>query len=248
MTTDARAVGEPLDVLAVAAHPDDAELLCGGALAKSADAGERTGILDLTAGEAGSSGTPDLRAKEAAVAAEVLGVAVRRCVNLPDAGIINDRRARIAVADLIRVLRPRVVVTHWLHGRHPDHGAAARLVRDASFLAGLRNFPAGGRPHRPQKVVYALSFREDAPKPTFVLDVTAQLDRKIAALAAYGSQFAGKSGAGEAFPGGDRPILEQVRAVHAGYGSLIRRPYGEPYWTEETTEVETLGTVGVSTF
>lgn len=240
--------GGPLDVLAVAAHPDDAELLCGGALAKCADAGERAGVLDLTAGEAGSAGTPESRAGEAAAAAEVLGLVTRQCVNLPDAALTNDHESRVAVVEAIRALRPQVVVTHWLRGRHPDHGVAARLVRDASFLAGLRNFPAGGGPHRPRKIVYALAFREDAPKPTFVVDITAQMDRKVASLAAYGSQFAGKSGAGEAFPAGSRPFLEQVRSVHAGYGSLIRRPYGEPYWTEETTEVETLGRLPVSTF
>lgn len=248
MTADAGTGGEPLDVLAVVAHPDDAELLCGGALAKCADAGQRVGILDLTAGEAGSSGTRESRAAEAAEAAEVLGLAVRQCANLPDAGLTNDRASRVVAVEAVRSLRPQVVVTHWLRGRHPDHGVAARLVRDAAFLAGLRNFPAGGRPHRPRKIVYALAFREDAPKPTFVVDITAQMDRKVAALAAYGSQFAGKSGAGEAFPAGSRPLPEQVRSVHAAYGSLIRRPYGEPYWTEETTEAETLGTLSVSTF
>lgn len=248
MTTDAGTDGEPLDVLAVAAHPDDAELLCGGALAKCVDAGERAGILDLTAGEAGSAGTRESRAGEAAAAADVLGLAVRQCANLPDAGLTNDRESRIVAVEAIRALRPQVIATHWLHGRHPDHGIAARLVRDAAFLAGLRNFPAGGRPHRPRKIVYALAFREDAPKPTFVVDITAQMDRKVAALAAYGSQFAGKSGAGEAFPAGSRPFLEQVRSVHAVYGSLIRRPYGEPYWTAETTEAETLGALPVSTF
>ena len=239
---------EPLDVLAVMAHPDDAEIFCGGALIKSAEAGERTGVLDLTAGEAGSRGTTKTRALEAAAAAEVMGLADRRCAELADAGLVNDLKSRFAVARMIRVLRPRVIVTHWTRGRHPDHRAAARLTRDAAFLAGLRNFPVGGIPHRPEKVVYALAFREDPIKPTFVVDITAQMDRKLEAMSAYDSQFRGTSGIGEVFPAGDRPLFDQIRSVHATYGSLIRRGYGEPYWTEETTMAETLGTVPVPTF
>lgn len=239
---------EPLDVLAVMAHPDDAEIFCGGALIKSAEAGERTGVLDLTAGEAGSRGTIRSRAREAAAAAEVLGLAERRCAGLEDTGLVNDRHSRIVVAGLIRALRPRVVATHWTGGRHPDHRAAAALARDASFMAGLRNFPAEGPPHRPEKLVYALAFTEEPVKPTFVVDITAQMDRKIAALAAYGTQFRGKSGIGEVFPAGDRPVLEQIRAVHAGYGSLVRRVYAEPYWTDETTRAQTLGSLAVRTF
>lgn len=230
------------------AHPDDAEIFCGGALIKSAEAGERTGVLDLTAGEAGSRGTVETRAREASEAAAVMGLTDRRCADLADSGLVNDGASRIVVATMIRELRPRVVVTHWTEARHPDHREAAHLARDASFLAGLRKFPAGGAPHRPDKVVHALAFREDPVKPTFVVDITAQMERKLEALSAYGSQFQGKSGIGEVYPGGDRPLFDQVRSVHATYGSLIRRGYGEPYWTEETVEAPTLGTLSVKSF
>ena len=239
---------DALDVLAVMAHPDDAEIFCGGALIKSADAGERTGVLDLTAGEAASRGTIESRAREAAVAAESLGLAERRCAELSDADLVNDRESRSVVAGIIRALRPRVIVTHWTRGRHPDHRTAAALARDAAFLAGLRNFPAQGEPHRPEKMVYALAFIEDAVKPTFVVDISAQMDGKIAALEAYGTQFRGKSGIGEVFPGGDRPVLDQIRHAHAAWGSLIRCAYAEPYWTDETTMADTLGSLAVATF
>ena len=238
----------PLDVLAVMAHPDDAEIFCGGSLIKSADAGQRTGVLDLSAGEMGSRGTRESRASEAATAAEIMGLAVRRCAGLPDAGLFNDLRSRHVVAEMIRAMRPRTIVTHWTRGRHPDHRAAAELARDASFLSGLRNLPIEGAPHRPQKIVYALSFREDPVKPTFAVDITDQMDRKIEALSAYGTQFHGKSGMGEVFPAGDRPFFEQIRSVHAAYGSLIRCRHAEIFWTEETVEKETLGDLGVSTF
>lgn len=241
-------MSDPLDVLAVMAHPDDAEIFCGGSLIKSAEAGQRTGVLDLTAGEMGSSGTRESRAREAAAAAEVMGLAVRRCAELPDAALCNDVNSRYVVAGIIRALRPRVIVTHWTRGRHPDHRAAAELVRDASFLAGLRKLPAEGEPHRPQKVVYALSFREDPVKPTFVVDITDQLERKIEALSTYGTQFHGKSGIGEIFPAGNRPLFAQIRSVHATYGSLIRCGYAEPFWTEETVEAETLADLTVPTF
>ena len=238
----------PLDLLAVMAHPDDAEIFCGGSLIKSADAGQRTGVLDLTAGEMGSSGTRESRAAEAAAAAGIMGLAVRRCAGLPDAALCNDLHSRHVVAALIRALRPRVIVTHWTRGRHPDHRAAAELARDASFLSGLRNLPVKGKPHRPEKVVQALSFREDPVKPTFAVDITDQMDRKIEALSAYGTQFQGKSGIGEVFPAGGRPLFAQIRSVHAAYGSLIRRGYAEIFWTEETVEAETLGDLGVGTF
>lgn len=239
---------EPLDVLAIMAHPDDVELLCGGALLRSADLGERTGALDLSAGEKGTRGSAEIREREATRAAEVMGLAVRRNAGLPDAGIRNSVEARRGVVERIRELRPRVIVTHWPEGRHPDHRVAARLVYDACFLSGLTNFDASGTVHRPAKVVHAAAYRDDVPKPTFVVDVTDQHDRKLEALACYESQFQGLSQAGEVFPGGDRPLFEQISARMAADGSRIRVRFGEPFWTRETLSVESLGTLPVSTF
>jgi bacillithiol biosynthesis deacetylase BshB1 len=241
-------VSKPLDVLAIMAHPDDAELLCGGALAASADRGERVGILSLTDGGAGTHGSAERRAREAARAAEILGVERHASAGLTDAALLNTAESRRVVVEQLRVLRPRVVVTHWTEGRHPDHRIAAELVTDACFLAGLARFPAAGAPHRPFKLVYATAFREDAEPPTFVIDVSAQMERKLEAIAAFASQFGGKSGVGEVFPGGERPILEQVRAACARYGSLVRVAYGEPFRTRETVLQQSLGTLAVSTF
>jgi N-acetylglucosamine malate deacetylase 1 len=239
---------EPLDVLAVFAHPDDAELLAGGALARSAERGERVGILDLTRGEMGSRGSAELREQEAEAAARVLGATLRANTGFPDAAVENTPRARLRLAGRIRELRPRVIVTHWLEGRHPDHRVAARLVLDSAFLAGLRKLDAPGEPHRPLKVVHALAFREDAPRPSFVVDVSDQIERKLEAMACFASQFRGLSGVGEVYPGGDRPLAEQVRAHLAHHGSRIRVRYGEPFWVRESLSVETLGSLGVSTF
>jgi bacillithiol biosynthesis deacetylase BshB1 len=230
------------------AHPDDAELLCGGALAKSAAAGQRVGILDLTGGEMGSSGSASLRAEEAAKAAGVLGVTVRLCAALPDARLENDDASRRTVAGQLRRLRPRVVVTHWKVGRHRDHRIASELVRDACFLAGLKKLDAEGEPFRPHKLVYATAFREDAEPPDFVVDITAEMDRKIQAIQCYGSQFDGVTQLGEVYPAGDRPILEQIRAKCGHYGSLIRAGYGEPFRVDEALAVENLGVLDVATF
>ncbi len=227
-----------VDLLAIVAHPDDAELLCGGTLALAADQGYRAGILDLTGGEAGSWGDPATRQSEAARAAAILGVVVRRSVMLPDGALEDTPEARAIVAGHIRELRPTTVILQWIEGRHPDHVAASRLGYDACYVAGLRNADVRGEPCRPRKVLYTLTYREDAPKPTFVVDITAQMARKLEAIFAFGTQFEGKTAMGEVFGGGDRPLREQILAHHAHYGSLIRRPYGEPFWTRETMRVD----------
>ena len=194
------------------------------------------------------SGPWRTRAEEAARAAEVMGLAVRRNAGLRDSGLINDDASRSVVVGLIREMRPRVIVTHWREGRHPDHRVAAQLAYDASFLSSLKNYDAPGDAHRPDKVVHCLLFREDAPQPSFVVDITDHIGTKMAALACFESQFSGKISVGEVFGGGDRPLEDQIRAQCASHGSRIRCDYGEPFWTRETVELESLVSDGVSTF
>ena len=234
----------PVDLLAIMAHPDDAELLCGGTLARAADQGHRTGIVDLTRGELGSRGTPELRAKEAAEAAKILGVSERANVDLGDGHLANTDAARRVVVEQLRRFRPRVVLLQYLTGRHPDHRIGSELVRDACFLSGLRNYPADGEPFRPSKLCFALSFREDAVKPSFVVDISAQFERKLAAIAAFASQFEGVTQAGEMYPTG-QPLHDLIATQNGHYGSLIRARYGEPFWTAETMEVEDVTELGV---
>ena len=239
---------EPLDLLALMAHPDDAELLCGGTLLRAAELGRRTGVLDLSGGEAGTAGNAELRREEAAKATELLDLAVRRTAGLPDGAIENTVEARHRVAEILRELRPDTVILMWPEGRHPDHRAASQLGYDACFLAGLSKAPISGERFRPRKVLYAMAYREHAGKPTFVVDITAQMDRKLEAIFAYGSQFEGKTGMGEVYPGGGRPVREQIRAHGAYYGGLIRTEYGEPFWTRETMAVEDAAGLPVATF
>jgi N-acetylglucosamine malate deacetylase 1 len=241
-------MSQPLDLLAIVAHPDDAELLCGGSLIRAADAGHRTGVLDLSGGETGTAGTAGLRAEEAKRAAEILGLAARRQAGLPDGALENSTSARHRVAALIRELRPDTIVLMWPEGRHPDHRVASRLGHDAAFLAGLRRAPIAGEPFRPRKVLYAMSYREHGPKPTFVVDISEQMERKIEAIFAYRSQLAGKTALGEVYPGGDRDLREQLRVHAAYYGGLIRVAYGEPFWSRETMGVASLVGLGVASF
>jgi bacillithiol biosynthesis deacetylase BshB1 len=234
----------PVDVLAIAAHRDDVELTCAGTLLRAVDHGHRTGILDLTAGETGTRGSADLRRREAERAAEILGVSERRNAGLPDAHLHNSEEARRVLVEEIRHFAPRVVILPFPVGRHPDHRIASELARDACFLAGLARYPAGGTPHRPFKILYALSYREDPLKPTFVVDISAQFERKMAAIRCYASQFDGAKAAGEIFPTG-QDLYSLVETQNAHYGSLIRTRYGEPFYTHETIAVDDVLSLGV---
>jgi bacillithiol biosynthesis deacetylase BshB1 len=237
-------MSDAVDLLAIAAHRDDAELTCGGTLAKAARAGHRVGILDLTQGESGTRGSAATRAAEADAAAKVLGVAVRANAGLADAHLQNDEMSRVEVIAQIRALRPRVVILPFPVGRHPDHRIASELGRDACYLAGLKKYPAPGDPHRPFKILYALAYREDPVKPSFVVDITDDFDTKLRAIHCYASQFDGATAAGEIFPTG-QDLYELIRVQSAHYGSLIRRPYGEPYFTDETVAVDDVIRLGV---
>jgi len=236
--TELDQIAPQVDLLAIAAHRDDVELLCGGTLARAAAQGYRTGILDLTAGEMGTAGTERIRGGEATAAARVLGVTSRRNAGLPDAGVENSPDTRLHIARFIRAFRPRTVILPYPSGRHPDHRIASQLAYDACFLSGLAKLPLPGEAHRPQKILYSITYREDAPKPTFVVDITEQIEAKLDAVRCYGSQFDGRTWGGEVFPGGDRPLYEQVRMHAARYGSLIRTAYGEPYHTIETVRID----------
>jgi bacillithiol biosynthesis deacetylase BshB1 len=234
-------------VLAIAAHRDDVELTCGGTLAKLAAQGHRTGILDLTEGEMGTRGSAELRADEARRAAAVLGVAVRENLGLPDAGIVNTPETRTMIARVLRRLRPTIVIAPAQQGRHPDHRITAELIRDACFISGLAKIEPDLPKHRPRKVVHCLSYREDYTRPTFVVDISAEFDRKLEAIRCYGSQFDGVTQAGEVYPNGD-PLYDIVRHQAAHYGSLIRTRYGEPFFTTETMRVDDITALEVSTF
>jgi len=238
-----------VDLLAIFPHPDDAELTCGGTLLKSARQGYRVGVVDLSSGEMASRGSVELRMEEAARAASILQVSVRENLRMPDSGLANVPETRLAVARVIRRLRPSIVITTAPSpfGRHPDHRVCAELVRDACFVAGLKMIEPELPAHRPRKVLHSITYREDYLKPTFVVDVSDVMDEKLRAVGTYASQFEGATQAGEVYPNGE-PLLDIIRHQAAHYGSLIRVKYGEPFHTTETVQVDDVVSMPVSTF
>src|ERR1700731_4590210 len=176
-----------LDLLAIAAHPDDVELTCGGTLIKMAERGYKTGILDLTAGEMGTRGTPETRAQEAARAAKFLKVKWRGTLGVPYSAVRASRQHKLRLAAVIRELRPKTVILPYWEARHPDHYHASTLGYEGCFLAGLKQLPIEGESYRPFKILYSTAFAE--MRPTFVVDITEQYEQRRRAILAYGSQF-----------------------------------------------------------
>jgi N-acetylglucosamine malate deacetylase 1 len=237
----------PVSILAIAAHRDDVELTCGGTLIKASRAGQRTAIIDLTQGEMGTRGSAALRGTEAERAAALLGVSSRESLGLPDAGIENTPATRELLARAIRRFQPRVVIAPAMEGRHPDHRVTAQLVRDACFVAGLAKIAPEVPKHRPRKIVHSLAYRQDFVRPSFVVDVSAEFEQKLAAIRCYASQFDEAIQAGEVYPTGE-PLYDVVTHYGAYYGSLIRTRYGEPFFTTEMMRVDDVAALEVSTF
>ncbi len=218
------------DVAAFCAHPDDAELLAGGTLRREAARGRKVAIVDLTAGERGSRGTPGLRATEAAAAARILGVAHRECLGLPDAGLALETAHKDRVVEALRRLRPRVVITHHPAQRHPDHANANPLVTQAVYLAGLAGYlPGVGTPYRPMQILAALGLPGDEDvRPIFVVDICGQWDAKMQAVRAYASQFLRAPGTPHGALDG---VFEHVELTARWHGRRIGVAYGEGFVT-----------------
>jgi bacillithiol biosynthesis deacetylase BshB1 len=227
--------GTGLDILAIAAHPDDIEQTCGGTLLRMAERGYRAGALDLTAGDMGTRGTPEQRLAEAGVAARHLRLEWRGNLRFPDARLENTLSARMTLAVKIRELRPRVVILPYWQGRHPDHYRASELGYEACFLAGLKKLDEYTEPHRPHKVIYASLYANVTP--SFVVDISAQFESRMAALFSYQSQY-GAQGEGSGLFPQEQEIRERLGAVARFYGNLIGVKYGEPFVVKETMQVD----------
>jgi N-acetylglucosamine malate deacetylase 1 len=221
-----------LDVLAIGAHPDDVELGCGATLAKLERAGRRVGILHLTSGEAGTRGSVDERRREAARAGEILGAASVEFLALGDGALRTGPAEEDELIAALRRLRPELVLGPAPDDRHPDHGRAHRLVRDACFYAGLAR-RGTGEPHRPA-ALFAYLQHDAVFTPSFVVDVTATWPIKQAALDAYASQLHGPGATA-----GEEPetvtasrrfrLAVEGRARH--FGQSIGAELGEPFWS-----------------
>lgn len=228
----------PLDILAIAAHRDDVEQTCGGTLLKSAQRGQRTGILDLTQGEMGTRGTAESRAAEAKRAAEILKVTWRNALDIPDGRVENTYENRLKIARVIREQQPRVVILPYWLARHPDHYNCATVAYEACFLAGLKKLEiAGLGPHRPFKIVYASLYHD--VRPTFVIDISDQFEARVDSLFAYESQYSDQEAGSGLFPK-RAEIRERLAAMAGFYGLLAGVKYAEPFVQKEVGLVDDL--------
>jgi bacillithiol biosynthesis deacetylase BshB1 len=229
--------GVGVDILAIAAHRDDVEQTCGGTLLSMQALGWRTGIVDLTRGEAGTRGTAAEREAEALAAAAILKVSHREALDLPDGNVQNTYENRLKLAGALRRLRPRVVILPYWQGRHPDHYISATLGYEACFVSGLSRVATGEdeQSHRPYKILYASLYAD--VRPTFVVDISPFIEERLQALLAYRSQYADQPQGGGLFVP-ETDIRERTFATARHYGLLAGVRYAEPFVQKEVALVD----------
>jgi bacillithiol biosynthesis deacetylase BshB1 len=224
-----------LDALAIAAHRDDVEIVCGGTVVKLADLGYKVGIVDLTQGEMGTLGSKEQREKEAQQAAEVMGVKIRENLMLPDSKVEPTWENKLKLVRMIRKYKPHLVILPYWTQRHPDHAKCSQLAYDACYLSGLAKLDCPGESYRPFKIIYNSSFHQI--QHSFIVNITDQFERKKKAVACYKSQFSeAESGKMVFRPVGT--IYDFMETTARYYGNLIRKKYGEAFVIKEMMEVD----------
>lgn len=231
-------MSESVDIIFFGAHPDDVELSCGGTVAKCVKDGLRVAIIDLTRGEMGTRGTPQMRKKEAANSAKILGASFRQQLDFGDGNLQTGREQELEIIEILRRARPQLVVAPYPDDRHPDHTRTGRIVTEASFYAGLRALETGLEAHRPQTVLYYL--QNYMFTPSFVVDVTKHWKTKMRSVAAYKSQFHDPNSKEPQTFISDPKFLEMIEARGKHFGALIGAAYGEAYVTKQPPRVNDL--------
>lgn len=228
------ALEQPLDVLAIAPHPDDAEISVGGTLIACQRQGLRVGVLDLTNGEPTPFGTPEIRARETQAATEILKLDWRRNLGLPNRTLEHTLEARRKLATIFRLTRPRLLLAPYWEDSHPDHVAATALIEAARFWSKLSRTDMAGEPFHPTQIFYYFSIHlRNHPQPAFVFDISESLEEKMAAVGCYESQFL--TGRAQVFP----TPLDDIRDRARYWGWSIARKYGEPFASRETIRLDT---------
>lgn len=224
----------PLDLLVVAPHPDDAEISVGGIILKSVAQGKRVGILELTNGEPTPHGTHSQRQLETAEATQRLGIHWRHQLDLPNRKLENTIGARRQVAEVFRLVKPSVILAPYWEDSHPDHVAASALIDAARFWSKLSRTDMAGERFYPPRIYYYWSIHlRIHPKPAFVVDISEHIDQKIKAVEAYETQF----GAGSP---GATTMLQDVKDRARYWGWSIERGYGEPLGSREEIRIDDL--------
>lgn len=232
-----------LDILAIAAHPDDLELTCAGTILKHIKFGKKIGILDLTQGELGTRGSAALRMKEAAKAAKILGVEFRENMKMKDGFFKNDDAHRIELIKKIRKYRPELILCNAIHDRHPDHARASQLVSEACFYSGLQKITSAINGNKQQawrpKAVYH-TIQDRYIKPDFVIDVTPFMQKKMEAIMAFSSQFYNPSSTEPLTAISSKNFLHTIRGRMADFGRAIGVDYAEGFTVERFVGINNL--------
>jgi N-acetylglucosamine malate deacetylase 1 len=223
-------------LLAIGPHPDDVEICCSGTVLKMKDAGAWVGIVDLTAGEMGTRGSREIRARECHEASQMLGLDHRECLDLGDSNLQVNRENEFALVRVLRALKPDLLLVPWGIDDHPDHEAAAKLIRSASFLSGMTKIETGQEAHRPQAILSYPGRREFAP--SFIVDISQQWDRRMEAARLYQSQFYNPDSTEAPTPISSPDFWHFIEARAMYYGQLIGVRYGEAFHYEGTLEVQ----------
>lgn len=230
-----------LDVLAFSAHPDDIELAAAGTLIKLVKQGYSVGIADMTRGEMGTRGTREIRQKEAEEAARLIGAKVRECLDIPDGGVTVTREHHLKVITLLRKYRPRIVLTHYWHARHPDHIATSKIVSDACYLSGLAKMDTGQERFRPKRILYHQILHDVVP--SFVVDVSEEIEQKWKVVRAHKSQFYDPHSREPETTLSDPRFLDGIEARMKYWGALIGATHAEPFLTTDVFALPDLITV-----
>ena len=233
-------MAKQLDILAFGAHPDDVELSCGGTIAKEVSLGKKVGIVDLTRGELGTRGTAEIRDKEAKQAASILGVSMRENLGFRDGFFKNDEANQLEIIKILRKYRPKLVLCNAQTDRHIDHGRAALLIHEASFLSGLRKIDTvvdgtPQKPWRPSQVYHYMQWNNDPCD--FVVDISEFIDKKMAAILAYGSQFYDEKSKEPETPISSQQFLDSIQNRAADLGRMIGVGYAEGFTTQRQLAV-----------
>ena len=234
-----------LDIVAIGAHPDDVELGCAATLAKSVSQGKKVGIIDLTKGELGTRGTPEIRMKEANQSAKILNVTTRENLGFRDGFFLNDKTHQLEVMKKIRFFRPDIILCNTPKDRHVDHGKANALVHAACFLSGLEKIQLKDEnnkkldPWTPKLILEYIQWNETVPD--LIVDVSGFIDKKLEAIKAYKSQFFDPESTERSTPISNEIFLESISYRAANMGRLIFKNAGEGFTCQTPLSVTDLG-------
>ncbi len=224
-----------VDVLAFSPHPDDADLACGGLLLKLKGMGYTTGIVDLTEAELSSNGDPDTRRKETLNASKILKLDIRENLKIGDSAVANNLENRLKIIEIIRKYKPALAVIPYKKDRHPDHENSSKLLKDAIFMSGLKNFKTDIEFHKPKIVIsYMLNYQF---KPNFIVDISDYYIQKMEVFAAYKSQF-GREDDGQSTYINSRYFYDLITSRNKYYGLKVNVEYGEPFLIESDIKVD----------